>query len=52
MYKNGEGIGHLSGIALGYELDDWGFSSPPRPDRLWGPTSLLPNEYEGLFHWG
>jgi len=26
-------------------LDREIFSSPPRPDRLWGPPSLLPNEY-------
>jgi len=25
------------------------FSSPPRPDRLWAPPSLLPNWYRGLF---
>jgi hypothetical protein len=28
------------------------FSSPPRPDRLWGPPSLLPNGYQGLFSGG
>jgi hypothetical protein len=22
---------------------------PPRPDRLWGPSSLLPNGYQGSF---
>jgi hypothetical protein len=26
------------------------FSSPPRPDRLWGPTDLLSNGYRRLFH--
>jgi hypothetical protein len=43
------------GIALGYVLDDRGsrvrlpaggwefFSSPPCPERLWGPPSLLSN---------
>jgi hypothetical protein len=28
------------------------FSSPPRPDRLWGPGSLLSNGYHGLFPLG
>jgi hypothetical protein len=48
------------GIATGYRLDDRGFgvrvpvesrifSSPRRPDRFWGPPSLLPNGYRGLF---
>jgi hypothetical protein len=51
----------LSGIALGYELDDGGFeseqglrifSSPLSPDRLWDPPNLLLIEYQGLFPWG
>jgi hypothetical protein len=44
------------GMAIGYGLDDRGigvrvpigsriFSSPQRPDRLWGPPSLLSNGY-------
>jgi hypothetical protein len=48
------------GIATGYGLDDGGvgvrvpvgsriFYSPRRPDRFWGPPSLLSNEYLGLF---
>jgi hypothetical protein len=48
------------GIATGYGLDDSGvgvrvplwsriFSCPRRPDRLWGPLSLLYNGYRGLF---
>jgi hypothetical protein len=27
-------------------------SSPPRPDRLWGPPSLLSNGYQVFFPWG
>jgi hypothetical protein len=48
------------GIATGYGLDDRGvgvpvpeglrmFSSPRRPDRLWGPPNHLSNGYRGLF---
>jgi hypothetical protein len=48
------------GIATGYRLNDRGvgarvlvgsriFFSTRRPDRLWGPPSLLPNEYRVLF---
>jgi hypothetical protein len=48
------------GIATGYELDDQKvgipvpagsriFTSPCRPDRLWGPPSLLYNGYRGPF---
>jgi hypothetical protein len=46
------------GIATGYGLDDRGvgvwvsvgvriFTSPCRPDRLWGPPNLLSNGYRG-----
>jgi hypothetical protein len=49
------------GIATGYGLDDQGwagvrvpvgskiFTSPYRPDRLWGPPNLLYNGYWGSF---
>jgi hypothetical protein len=48
------------GMATGYGLDNRGvggrvsvgskiFSSPRRPDRLWGPPSLLVKAYRGLF---
>jgi hypothetical protein len=48
------------GIATSYELDDRGvgvripvgwriFSSPNRPDRLWGPHNLLSSGYRGFF---
>jgi hypothetical protein len=51
------------GIATGYRLDDRGFgvrvpvrsrifSSPRRPDRLWGPPSLLSNGYRGALSSG
>jgi hypothetical protein len=28
------------------------FSSPPRPERLWGSPSLLSNGHQGLLPWG
>jgi len=28
------------------------FSSPQRPDWLWGPSSFLSNEYRRLLTWG
>jgi hypothetical protein len=50
----------IVGIATGYGLDDRGdgvrvpvgsriFSSPRRPDRLWGPPNGLSNGYRGFF---
>jgi hypothetical protein len=50
--------GQLSGIALGYELDDRGFesrqelgisSSPPRSDRLWALPTFYPMDTIGSF---
>jgi hypothetical protein len=43
-----------------FKLLEWGilfslqcfFSSPPRPERLWGPPSLLSNGYQVLFSLG
>jgi hypothetical protein len=37
-----------SSLGAGWEF----FSSPPRPDWLWDPPSLLSNGYQGLFPWG
>jgi hypothetical protein len=43
------------GIVTGYGLDDQEFevrvpfTSPGRPDRLWGPPTLLFNGYQRLF---
>jgi hypothetical protein len=50
----------IVGVKTGYELDDRGvgipvpigsriFSSPHRPDRLWGLLNLLANGYRRLF---
>jgi hypothetical protein len=45
--------------AMGCMIGGWStgkgwefFSSPPRPDRLWGPPSLLSNGYQGIFSGG
>jgi hypothetical protein len=51
---------NIAGIATDYGLDDRGsilgnvrfFSSPQRPDRLWGPPYFLSKGYWGLFSWG
>jgi hypothetical protein len=41
------GVNDSSSPGRGWEF----FFSPPRPDRLWGPPSLLYNGYEGLSLW-
>jgi hypothetical protein len=52
--------GRGSAVGIGYGLDDRGigvrvpvgpriFTPPYRPDRLWGPPSLLYNGYRALF---
>jgi hypothetical protein len=46
-------------ITTGYGLDSWGsipsmgkrfVSTPQHPGQHWGPSSLLPNGSQGLFH--
>jgi hypothetical protein len=60
LYPLHERRDSVVGIATTYGLDDREvgiripvgsriFSSPRRPGRLWSPSSLLSNEYRGLF---
>jgi hypothetical protein len=42
----------LWGSRVRFAAGGWEFfSSPPRPERLWSPHSLLYNGYEELFPW-
>jgi hypothetical protein len=43
-------MGWLPGVGLPAGAND--FLLPQRPDRLWGPPSLLHNGYRVLFSWG
>jgi hypothetical protein len=63
MGEHSKEPGHQVGTATGYGLEGrragvrvqvrtWFFSSSRRPDRFWGPSSLLPNGYRGLFPQG
>jgi len=39
-------------VSISRQEQGYCFSSPPRPDRLWGPPNLLPNGYRGSSHGG
>jgi len=45
---------NIGWMIVGSSLDrGWEFfSSPPRPDRLWGPPSFLSHGYREFFPWG
>jgi hypothetical protein len=59
MLKTSEGYENVVGITNGYGLGDGGvlvdsriFSSPCRPDRIWGPPNLLFSGSGGSFPGG
>jgi hypothetical protein len=41
-----------AGVLIMYSRGWEFFSSPPRPELLWGPPSLLSKGYRGFFPWG
>jgi hypothetical protein len=44
----GYGLGNR-GVGVRVPLESTNFSSPRRPDQLWGPPSLISNGYRGLY---